>query len=105
LKKIECIIPQKRFNDLESKLREAGIHGITVTEVKGYGNQQTRPETYLLLPKTKIEIYCTDEDLDPLISIIMTCCKSGQLGDGKIAIYDIQDMIRIRTGERGTVAV
>ncbi len=105
MKKIEVIIPPKKFIELEEKLRDHGVHGITVTDLKGYGNQQTRPENYLLLPKTKVEIYAVDSDLEMLISVIMKICQTGQLGDGKIAIYDVQDIIRIRTGERGNSAV
>ena len=105
MKKIECIVPPKRFGDLEKALRDAGIQGMTVTEVKGYGNQQTRPESYLLLPKTKVEIYCKDDDLEHLVSLICSICSTGQLGDGKMALYELQDLIRIRTRERGEIAV
>jgi len=78
---------------------------MTVSEVKGYGNEQTRPEQYLFLPKTKIELYCPDRDLEMLLDSISNICKTGKLGDGKIAVYEIQDLVRIRTGERGEVAV
>lgn len=105
MKKIELLIPPRKFNDVEKKLRDGGVAGITVTDVKGYGNQQTRPESYLLLPKTKIEIFCADEDLERLTDLILSECQSGQLGDGKIAIYEVTDLIRIRTRERGEVAV
>ena len=79
--------------------------GLTVSEVKGFGNEQTRPESFMFIPKTKIEIYCTDEDVDDIIAVISRVCQTGQLGDGKIAVSEVQDLIRIRTGERGEVAV
>jgi len=105
MRKIECIISPKKFQDLEQKLREFGIHGLTVTEVKGYGNQQTRPESYLLLPKTKLEIYCHASHVDEVIGIILSECQSGQMGDGKIIVSEVIEMVRIRTGERGEKAV
>jgi len=105
MKKIECIIPAKRYAELERVLRGVGIGGITVTEVKGFGNEQTRPEPFLLLPKTKVEVFCRDEELEDLLAVISNTCKSGSLGDGKVAVYEVSDMIRIRTGERGEVAV
>lgn len=105
MKKIECILSFPKFGALEKALRNHGIGGMTTTEVKGYGNEQTRPESYLLLPKVKMEIYCRDDELDDLINIICRVCGDGQLGAGKVAIYEIQDMIRLRTRERGEVAV
>lgn len=105
MKKIEAIIPSRKFNELEAALRHFGISGMTVTEVKGYGNQQTRPESYLLLPKTKVEIFAPDDQTDSIVDTIIKACHTGQAGDGKIALYEIQDLIRIRTGDRGAVAV
>lgn len=105
MKKIECIIPARKFDEVERKLREAGIRGMTVVEVKGYGNQQTRPESYLLLPKTKIEIYCQNDEVEEMVGIITQCCQTGQLGDGKIAVLEVAEIVRIRTGERGVMAV
>ena len=105
MKKIECIIQNKKLTDLEQALRVAGVPGMTVSEVKGFGNEQTRPDSYLFLPKTKVEIYCSDEVLDHLIDSICNVCQTGQLGDGKIAVFDVEDVIRIRTRQRGEVAV
>ena len=105
MKKIECMISHKKFAELEKVLRNWGVRGMTVTEVKGYGNEQTRPEAYLFLPKTKVEIYCTDEDLDDLVAIISRTCHTGQFGDGKIVVFDACDVVRIRTGERGEIAI
>lgn len=105
MKKIECIIQNKKLNDLESALRGSGVGGMTVSEVKGFGNEQTRPDSYLFLPKTKIEIYCSDDALEQHIKTISEVCRTGQLGDGKIAVFEVAELIRIRTGERGEVAV
>jgi nitrogen regulatory protein P-II 1 len=105
MKKVECIIQNKKLPALEEALRMAGVGGMTVTEVKGFGNEQTRPDSYLFLPKTKVEIFCDDETLDSIVETICKICQTGQLGDGKIAVMDVQELIRIRTGERGAVAV
>ncbi len=105
MKKIEAIIQNKKFLPLVEALRSAGISGMTASEVKGFGNEQTRPEPYLFLPKTKIEIYCNDDSLDNIIDIIVQVCKTGSLGDGKIAVYEIEDLVRIRTREHGVLAV
>ncbi len=105
MKKIECIVQNKKLTELEQALRAAGVPGMTVCEVKGFGNEQTRPDSYLFLPKTKVEIYCSDEALDTLVDTILRVCSTGQLGDGKIAVSCVEELIRIRTRERGKVAV
>ncbi|OGW83216.1 MAG: hypothetical protein A3C47_01955 [Omnitrophica bacterium RIFCSPHIGHO2_02_FULL_51_18] len=105
MKKIECIIQSKKLTDLEQALRAAGVPGMTVSEVKGFGNEQTRPDSYLFLPKTKVEIYCTDAASDDLVNTILRICGTGQLGDGKVAVYNIEEVVRIRTGEKGEAAV
>jgi len=105
MKKIECIIPDRKFAELEETLRALGIRGMTVSDVKGFGREQTRPESFMFLPKTKVEIYCTDDEWEGLTEAISKACQSDQLGSGKIAVLDVHEMIRIRTGERGEVAV
>ena len=105
MKKIECIIQNKKLIELEEALRAAGVMGMTVSEVKGFGNEQTRPDSYLFLPKTKIEIFCTDETLSHFIDVICKVCQTGKLGDGKISVYEVQELVRIRTGQRGEAAV
>lgn len=105
MKKIECIIPHRNFTKVEQALRNLGIRGMTVTDVKGFGNEQTRPEPFLYLPKIKLELYCTEEESADVIETILTHCRTGQLGDGKIAVIDLEEVVRIRTGERGEVAV
>ena len=105
MKKVECVIQNRKLDGLQEALRAIGIGGMTVTDVKGVGNEQTRPDPYLFLPKTKVEIYCVDEMLPEIIEIICETCHTGQLGDGKIAVFDIQELVRIRTFERGEAAV
>ena len=105
MKKIECIIRDKKLSELEEALKAVGIRGMTVSDVKGFGNQQTRPEAYLYLPKTKIEIFSTDDEVESIVEAILKVCYSGRSGDGKVAVYEVQDLIRVRTGERGEVAV
>jgi nitrogen regulatory protein P-II 1 len=105
MKKIECIIRPPKLADVEKALRHIGVGGMTVTEVKGFGKEQTRPDEYLFLPKTKIEIYCQDEQVSEIVQVIGETCHSGKIGDGKIAIYPIEELIRIRTFERGEAAV
>ncbi|MCK4824990.1 P-II family nitrogen regulator [bacterium] len=100
MKKIECIIRSEKLKELAEALRGAGAGGITITEVKGFGKETTRPEAYLILPKTKVEIYASDEQIETLISTIIETCRAGELGDGKIAVLPIDETLRIRTGER-----
>ncbi len=105
MKKIECIIQNKKLGELEQALRAIGIGGMMVTEIKGFGNEQTRPDSYLFLPKTKVEIYCKEDALDLLIHTICNTCQTGKLGDGKIAVLNVEELVRIRTFERGEAAV
>ena len=105
MKKIEAIIQNQKFPALERALRNAGVPGMTVSDIRGFGNEQTRPEPYLFLPKTKVEIFCNDEDLDRFLDVIFDICQSTHLGSGKVAIIDVAEVIRIRTKERGHVAV
>ncbi len=105
MKKIECFIQSKKLTELQDALIAAGVHGMTVSEVKGFGNQQTRPEAYLFLPKTKVEIFATDDQVETLIQVITKVCQTGKSGDGKIAVFKLEDLVRIRTGERGDSAV
>ncbi|MCA9396403.1 MAG: P-II family nitrogen regulator [Candidatus Omnitrophica bacterium] len=105
MKKIECIIRPERLEQLKKQFLEQGIGGMTISNVRGYGIKKTRPDNYLVLPKVKVEVYCESEKLDEIIETIITVCRRNELGDGKIAIFDIQDLIRIRTGERRESAI
>ncbi len=100
MKKVECIIRSEKLKELVKNLRLTGIGGMTITEVKGFGSDTTRPEAYLILPKTKIEIYVADGQVEDVISTVIDTCRSGEFGNGKIAVLPMDDAIRVRTGER-----
>ena len=105
MKKVECIIRPEKLKALSDALRNAGAAGATVTEVKGFGKESTRPDNFLFLPKTKVEIYCTEAHLDQIVKTITTCCKEDTLGSGKIAVLPMDNCIRVRTGECGEAAI
>ena len=112
MKKIECIIRPEKLEEVKEALNEAGILGITVTDVLGCGRQKGRKEVYRgveytlnLLPKTKIETVVKDEDVQRIVKIIIETAKTGMIGDGKIFVSTIDDIYRIRTGETGEMAV
>jgi nitrogen regulatory protein P-II 1 len=112
MKKIEAIIRPFKVDDVRAALSEIGVKGMTLTEVKGYGRQKGHTEVYRgseykveFLPKIKIEIVVTDGMVDQIVSTIIRTTKTGQVGDGKIFIYPVEDVIRIRTEESGEDAV
>lgn len=108
MKKIEAIIRPFKLEDLKDKLNDFGISGMTVTEVKGYGKQKGRSEIFRgaeyvvdFLPKVKVEIVIEEEKVEELIDIVLKTCSSEKIGDGKIFVSPIENVIRIRTKERG----
>ncbi|RXE56978.1 transcriptional regulator [Methanoculleus taiwanensis] len=112
MKKIEAIIRTMKFEDVKHALETAGFDSMTVTEVKGRGRQkgitqQWRGAEYVvdMIPKTKIEIVAADVDAEKIIDIIATSAATGQIGDGKIFVTTIDDVIRVRTKERGDTAI
>jgi nitrogen regulatory protein P-II 1 len=112
MKKIEAIIKPFKLDEVKDQLNEKGAYGITVTEVKGFGRQKGHTELYRgaeytvdFLPKTKLEIIIKDEQLEEIIEVIMKAAQTGRIGDGKIFVSDLQDVIRIRTEERGEDAI
>ncbi|MGB9682829.1 MAG: P-II family nitrogen regulator [bacterium] len=112
MKKIEAIVRSGRLDAIMNALQELGYPGITITEVEGHGRQkgitaQWRGKTYTidLLPKIKLEIIARDEEIDMIVEAIITTAKTGEIGDGKIFIYPIEDVIKIRTGEKGEAAL
>ena len=112
MRKIEAIIKPFKLDDVKEALTAAGIQGLTATEVKGFGRQKGHTEVYRgaeyvvdLLPKTKIEIIVRDDMMDPAIEAITNAAATGRIGDGKIFVLELEDVIRIRTGERGEAAV
>ena len=112
MKKIEAIIQPSRFESVKEALREIGIEGITVTEVRGHGRQKGHTETYRgreysvdLLPKVKLELALPEAQTAQVINTILQAAKTGKIGDGKIFISTLDDAIRIRNGERGEGAL
>lgn len=112
MKKIEAIIKPFKLDEVKNALNAIGIQGMTITDVKGFGRQKGHVEVYrgaeyevTFLPKIKIEIVVPDSIIDKVISTIIEKAKTGNIGDGKIFLYSLEDVIRIRTGERGEAAV
>ena len=112
MKKIEAIVRPEKVDDVRKALEKAGYPGVTITEVEGHGKQkgvtrQWRGESYTvdLLPKVKFEIAASDKDAERIISAISSASKTGAVGDGKIFVTEIKDVVRIRTGERGEEAL
>jgi len=112
MKKIEAIIKPFKLDEVKNALTKIGVQGMTVTEVKGFGRQKGHTEVYRgaeykidFLPKTKIEVIVTDEIVIQVIETIERAAKTGKIGDGKIFVSPIEEVIRIRTGERGKDAL
>jgi nitrogen regulatory protein P-II 1 len=112
MKKIEAVIKPFKMDDVREALSEVGVNGMTVTEVKGFGRQKGHTELYRgaeyqvdFLPKVKIELVIADEQVDLAIEAIMKTAQTGKIGDGKIFVYDVERVIRIRTGEENEDAV
>lgn len=112
MKKIEAIIRPFKLDEVKEALIEEGIKGLTISEVRGYGRQKGHTETYRgseyqieFVPKIKIEVVVDDSLLDKVIDAVLRTAKTGQVGDGKIFISDVQDVIRIRTEESGPQAL
>ncbi|MBE7620420.1 P-II family nitrogen regulator [Gluconacetobacter entanii] len=112
MKKIEAIIKPFKLDEVKEALHEIGLMGITVTEAKGFGRQKGHTELYRgaeyivdFLPKVKLEIVCSDDLADRAIDAIISAARTGRIGDGKIFVSPIEDVIRIRTGEHGEDAV
>lgn len=112
MKKIEAVIRPGRLEEIKEALNKFNVHGITISQVMGCGLQKGRKEFYRgtevtlnLLPKVKIEVVAKDHQVEDIINLITKEAKTGEVGDGKIFIYNIEEVVRIRTGERGEGAV
>ena len=112
MKKIEAIIKPFKLDEVKDALNKIGVAGMTVSEVKGFGRQKGHVELYRgaeyeisFLPKVKLEIVADDPMIEKVISIIEETAKTGKIGDGKIFIIPVEEIVRIRTGERGTGAI
>lgn len=112
MKLVTAIIKPFKLEDVREALQKNNVHGMTVTEVKGFGRQKGHTELYRgaeyvvdFLPKVKLEIAVSDDVLDQCIDAIVSAASTGKVGDGKIWVSDLQDVVRIRTGETGAEAV
>jgi nitrogen regulatory protein PII len=112
MKKVEAIIKPFKMEDVKDALLEAGIEGMTVTEVKGFGRQKGHTEIYRgseytvdFLPKVKFEIVLDDANVQTAVNAIIQAARTGKIGDGKVFVLPIEEAIRIRTEERGAAAI
>lgn len=112
MKKVEAIIKPHKLDEVKQALTRIGVQGMTVTEVKGFGRQKGHTEVYRgaeykidFLPKSKIELITVDEMVPQVVETIERAAKTGKIGDGKIFIFPVEEVIRIRTGERGRDAI
>jgi nitrogen regulatory protein P-II 1 len=112
MKKIEAVIRPGKLEDVKEELSKINIHGITISQVMGCGLQKGRKEYYRgtevtinLIPKIKIEIIAHDNSVEDIIRVISNTAKTGEVGDGKIFVYNVEDAVRIRTGEKGEDAI
>jgi nitrogen regulatory protein P-II 1 len=112
MKKIEAIIKPFKLDEVKEALQEIGLQGITVIEAKGFGRQKGHTELYRgaeyvvdFLPKVKVEVVIDDDSLDKAVEVIQNAAKTGRIGDGKIFISNVDEAIRIRTGETGAAAI
>jgi nitrogen regulatory protein P-II 1 len=112
MKKIEAIIKPFKLDEVKEALQELGVQGMTVIEAKGYGRQKGQTELYRgaeyvvdFLPKIKIEVVVADDQVERAVEVISTAARTGRIGDGKIFVSEVLDVVRIRTGETGAIAI
>ncbi len=112
MKKIEAVIKPFKLDEVKEALHEVGLQGLTVLEAKGFGRQKGHTELYRgaeyvvdFLPKVKIEVICDDDRVERAIEAIVAAARTGRIGDGKIFVTNLEEVVRIRTGERGDQAV
>ena len=112
MKKVECIIRPFKLDDVKEALREIGVQGMTVSEVRGFGRQKGHTELYRgseytieFIPKLKIEVIIDDDDVEEVIEKVVAAASTGKIGDGKIFVYGLSKVVRIRTGEADNEAL
>ena len=112
MKKVEAIIKPFKLDEVKEALHEVGLQGITVVEAKGFGRQKGHTELYRgaeyvvdFLPKVKIEVVCDDNVVERAVEAIVNAARTGRIGDGKIFVTNVEEVVRIRTGERGEDAI
>jgi nitrogen regulatory protein P-II 1 len=111
-KLVTAVIQPHRLDDVKSALEAAGVHGLTVSEVSGYGRQRGHTEVYRgaeytvdLVPKVRIDVLVDDEDAGTVTEVIVTAAQTGKIGDGKVWVQPVDDVVRVRTGEHGVGAL
>jgi nitrogen regulatory protein PII len=112
MKKVEAIVRVEKLEDIKQELGKLNVKGLTITQVVGCGNQKGQKNIYrgtvvelTLLPKIKVEIVCDDDAVQKVVDSIIGSARTGEIGDGKIFIYNIENVVRIRTGETGDQAI
>src|SRR5262245_17727985 len=112
MKKLEAIIQPFKIDDVRNALKDAGVDGMTISEVRGHGRQKGHTEVYRgqeytvdLLPKLKLEVVVPSSRAEEVVNLIRSAAASGKIGDGKIFLYDVAEVIRIRNGDRGESAL
>jgi nitrogen regulatory protein P-II 1 len=112
MKKIEAVIQPHKLEDVKEALKNIGVDGMTITEVRGHGRQKGHTEVYRgmeykvdLLPKVKVELVVTDARAEEVIRTLVTAARSGKIGDGKVFVYEVAEAIRIRNDDRGDSAL
>ena len=112
MKKIEAIIKPFKLDEVKNTLQDIGVSGMTVTEVKGFGRQKGHTEIYRgaeymvdFVPKVKLEVTVAADTVPLVVERILTSARTGKIGDGKIFVFDVEEIVRIRTGERGREAL
>ncbi len=112
MKMVVAVIKHFKLDDVKDALSDVGVQGMTLTEVKGFGRQRGHVEIYRgssyevrFIPKLKLEIAVQDEKVEEVVRRVQDAARTGEIGDGKIFVYDLEDVVRIRTGERGEKAL
>lgn len=112
MKKIEVMIQPNKLDEVKDALIGIGVDGMTITEVRGHGRQKGHTEVYRgaeykidLLPKVKIELFAPSDRVEQIVGVVCTAARTGRIGDGKIFILPTEDVVRIRNGERGEIAI
>jgi len=112
MKMVSAVIKHFKLDSVRDALVKAGIEGMTILEVKGFGKQKGHVEVYRgakyevnLLPKVKVEVAVRDERVDEILGVIVNAARTGEIGDGKIFVHDLTDVVRIRTGDKGDEAL
>ena len=112
MKLITAVIKPLTLEDVKQSLEQVGVYGMTVTEIQGFGQQKGHTEVYRgaeyavdFVPKVKVEIVVSNEQLDEVVAAIVDTARTGKIGDGKVWVMDVEELVRVRTGERGNDAL